>query len=170
MLRPMSDCPCGSGLAYEACCGPIVEGTQPAATAEALMRSRYSAYAKHFFAHLERSLSAAQRKDYSADDAKRWAENSEWLGLKILRTEKGGPDDTEGIVEFSARFRSADKEHEHVETASFGREGGRWVYTGEVAAKGQTVRRESPKVGRNDPCPCGSGKKYKKCCGATAAA
>jgi preprotein translocase subunit SecA len=30
----------------------------------------------------------------------------------------------------------------------------------------QTVRRESPKVGRNDPCPCGSGKKYKKCCGA----
>ncbi len=31
----------------------------------------------------------------------------------------------------------------------------------------QTVRRSSPKVGRNDPCPCGSGKKYKKCCGAT---
>lgn len=29
----------------------------------------------------------------------------------------------------------------------------------------KTVRRESPKTGRNDPCPCGSGKKYKKCCG-----
>lgn len=29
----------------------------------------------------------------------------------------------------------------------------------------QTYRREGPKVGRNDPCPCGSGKKYKKCCG-----
>jgi preprotein translocase subunit SecA len=33
------------------------------------------------------------------------------------------------------------------------------------AARPQTFRREKPKVGRNDPCPCGSGKKYKKCCG-----
>jgi preprotein translocase subunit SecA len=31
-----------------------------------------------------------------------------------------------------------------------------------------SIRRESPKVGRNDPCPCGSGKKYKNCCGRTA--
>ena len=45
-------------------------------------------------------------------------------------------------------------------------EDGRWVYTGQVNESGKTVRREAPKVGRNDPCPCGSGKKYKKCCGA----
>ncbi len=31
---------------------------------------------------------------------------------------------------------------------------------------GRTVKRSTAKVGRNDPCPCGSGKKYKKCCGA----
>ena len=31
--------------------------------------------------------------------------------------------------------------------------------------KVETVRRDSPKVGRNDPCPCGSGRKFKKCCG-----
>ena len=33
----------------------------------------------------------------------------------------------------------------------------------------ETVRHETPKVGRNDDCPCGSGKKFKKCCGAETA-
>jgi SEC-C motif-containing protein len=163
----MSDCPCGSGSVYELCCGSIIAGA-PAATAEALMRSRYTAHVKRAYDYLERSLSAEQRQDFSLDDAKRWAEGSEWLGLAISRTEKGGPDDTEGVVEFCARFRSAGKDYEHVETALFGREEGKWVYSGSVEPKGQTVRRETPKVGRNDPCPCGSGKKFKKCCGAAA--
>jgi SEC-C motif-containing protein len=132
------------------------------------MRSRYSAYVKHAYEHLGRSLSAEQRQDFSVEQSKTWAESSEWLGLKILRTEKGGPDDTEGVVEFSAHFRSAGKEQEHLEAARFTREDGRWVYAGIVPAEGHTVRREAPKVGRNDPCPCGSGKKYKKCCGAGA--
>ena len=63
------------------------------------------------------------------------------LGLTILRTEKGGKDDKEGLVEFSAKFRAEGKEHEHLETAIFGREEGKWVYVGQVAPKGQTVRR-----------------------------
>src|SRR5262245_36199168 len=109
----MSDCPCGSGVAYEACCGPIHSGAQPAATAEALMRSRYSAYVKHAYEHLRDSLSAAERKDFALEQAKNWAESSDWLGLKIIRTELGGPADTEGAVEFTARFRSGGKEHEH---------------------------------------------------------
>ena len=132
------------------------------------MRSRYSAYVKHAYEHLGRSLSAEQRKDFSVEQSKTWAESSEWLGLKILRTEKGGPDDTEGVVDFSARFRAEGKEQEHLESARFTREEGRWVYDGVVPAVGRTVRREAPKVGRNDPCPCGSGKKYKKCCGVAA--
>lgn len=132
------------------------------------MRSRYSAYVKRDYAHLERSLDAAQRTDFSLTDTRNWAEHSEWLGLTILRTEKGGPDDAEGVVEFSARFRAGGKEHEHLEAARFTREDGQWRYSGTVEAKGETVHRESPKVGRNDPCPCGSGRKYKKCCGAAA--
>jgi len=163
----MSNCPCGSGLSLDSCCGPILAGT-PATTAEALMRSRYTAYVQRNYEHLERSLNAEQRKDYSAEEAKRWAESSEWLGLTILSTEKGGPGDEHGLVEFSARFRADGKEHEHVETAVFGREEGQWAYFGQLSPKGQTVRREQPKTGRNDPCPCGSGKKYKKCCGAAA--
>jgi SEC-C motif domain protein len=163
----MSNCPCGSEKSYEVCCGPIIGGAA-APTAEALMRSRYSAYVKHEIAHLGRTLSAAERKDFSEENAKKWAESSEWLGLAILRTEQGGPDDTEGLVEFSAKYRVQGKDQEHVETALFAREEGQWVYTGQQEPESQTVRRETPKIGRNDPCPCGSGKKYKKCCGAAA--
>jgi SEC-C motif domain protein len=130
------------------------------------MRSRYSAYVKHAYDHLGNSLSAEQKKDFSADDAKRWSEQSEWLGLTITRTEKGGTDDDQGLVEFTARYKSGGEEHEHVETALFGREEGRWVYAGFLPPPGQTIRYGQPKPGRNDPCPCGSGKKYKKCCGA----
>jgi SEC-C motif-containing protein len=163
----MNACPCGSGRSYDVCCEPIIAGA-PAATAEALMRSRYSAYVKRAYDHLERTLSAEERKDFSHDEAKRWAEASEWQGLTILGTEKGGEQDQEGIVEFAARYRVDGQDHEHVEAAVFGREEGRWVYTGQLERAGKTVRYETPKPGRNDPCPCGSGKKYKKCCGAAA--
>ncbi|MFT3869587.1 MAG: YchJ family metal-binding protein [Nibricoccus sp.] len=161
----MSLCPCGSNLEFDACCGPIIAGAA-APTAEALMRSRYSAYVKHEYAHLEKSLSAAQRKDFDAADSKRWAESSEWLGLTIHQVEKGGVNDDTGMVHFTAKFRTEGKDHDHVEAALFTREDGRWVYSGFIQPKGNTVRREEPKIGRNDPCPCGSGKKYKKCCGA----
>ncbi|MEN9403024.1 MAG: hypothetical protein RL091_1727 [Verrucomicrobiota bacterium] len=163
----MSSCPCGSGQSFETCCGPIIGGA-PAPTAEALMRSRYTAYVQRNVEHLGRSLSADQRKDFAPEEAKKWAEGSEWLGLTIINTEQGGPDDKYGAVHFSAKFRTEGKDHEHLEVALFGREDGRWVYTGQVNEPGKTVRRETPKVGRNDPCPCGSGKKYKKCCGVAA--
>ncbi len=66
----MSDCPCGSGQTFDTCCGPIIAGTQKAVTAEAVMRSRYSAYVKHAYTHLEQTLTAEQRADFSADDTK----------------------------------------------------------------------------------------------------
>jgi len=161
----MSLCPCGSGQAFDACCAPLLAGS-PAPTAEALMRSRYTAHVKHDLAHLERTLSADQRKTFDAKAAREWSERSEWLGLTISRTEQGGPEDKLGLVEFTARFKVEGEEHEHFEQALFGREDGKWVYTGQVGGPGTTVRRETPKIGRNDPCSCGSGKKYKKCCGA----
>lgn len=132
------------------------------------MRSRYTAYVKHAYDHLEKSLSAEQRKDFDAEDAKRWAESSEWLGLTIHQTELGGEKDEKGLVHFTARFRTNGEERDHIEAAVFSREEGRWVYSGYIQPKGTTVRRETPKVGRNDPCPCGSGKKFKKCCGVAA--
>ena len=132
------------------------------------MRSRYTAFVKHDYAHLERSLSTEQRADFNLAETKRWAEGSEWLGLRIGETTGGGPEDEEGTVTFTARFRMDGQDQEHVEVARFGRENGSWVYTGQVEEAPQPIRREGPKVGRNDPCPCGSGKKYKKCCGQAA--
>lgn len=166
MTATTSDlCPCNSGLPHDQCCGPILAGA-PAPTAEALMRSRYSAYVKRNYLHLQRTLSAAQRADFSEKDARAWAESSEWLGLEIKATTGGGVDDQTGTVDFVANFRTNGEERRHIEKAEFGREDGRWVYVGQVQEKAAPVRRSEPKVGRNDPCPCGSGKKFKKCHGA----
>jgi SEC-C motif-containing protein len=164
----MDSCSCGSEVAYEACCAPVIEGSRRAGTAEELMRARYSAYVKDRIAFLGESLTDEQRSDFSEQDTRRWAESSEWLGLEIVRTEEGGADESAGEVEFIARFRKkgGGEEQTHREKALFNKIGGAWFYDGYVPNKGQTIRRETPKTGRNDPCPCGSGKKFKKCCGA----
>ena len=163
----MNVCPCGSGSEYSDCCEVYISGKQGAPTAEALMRSRYTAYAKKAVSYLEETLVPKERADFSAEETLRWAENSEWLGLEILQKEGGEEDDDTGIVGFSARFKNKEgsEEQVHQEVGKFVKEEGRWFYSGHVSPKGQTVKREEPKIGRNDPCSCGSGKKYKKCCG-----
>jgi SEC-C motif-containing protein len=161
----MSKCPCQSGKEYDACCGPIISGSQAALTAEALMRSRYSAFAKGEVDYLGRSLHPDQRADYDPGATQRWANHSEWVNLQILNISGGGTDDDEGTVEFIATYRQKGNTLSHHEVGQFNRLNGIWYYTdGKIVTPG-TVRHESPKVGRNDPCPCGSGKKYKKCCG-----
>jgi len=161
----MNPCPCNSGQDYEACCGPVIRGEHPAATAEALMRSRYSAFARKELDHLETSLHPDSRTDHDPDATRRWADKAEWLGLEIVDCTGGGPDDEEGTVEFIATYRQKGVTHAHHEVGEFRRHKGRWYYTdGRMVTPG-TVRNEGPRVGRNDPCPCGSGKKYKKCCG-----
>ncbi|MBI1194219.1 MAG: YchJ family protein [Gammaproteobacteria bacterium] len=160
----MSQCPCQSGKDYAECCGPIIEGERPAATAEALMRSRYSAFAKAAPEYLETSLHPDHRSDYDASATKKWSEDSQWSGLEIIATEAGGENDDTGMVEFIASYRYNGGHHRHHEKASFEKVDGIWYYTdGDIVPPG-TVRNANPKVGRNDPCPCGSGKKYKKCC------
>ena len=96
----------------------------------------------------------------------RWARDSTWLGLTILARERGGAGDDDGIVEFEAAYRtSAGARIVHRERSLFRRREGRWFYVdGDVVKNAPAKRAEAP--GRNDPCPCGSGKKYKRCCGA----
>lgn len=129
------------------------------------MRARYAAYATVDVDYLFESSCGPARKDFDRKMVRQWAENSEWLGLEILATEKGGDEDTEGTVEFIARYKTKEAELTHHELATFHRVDGLWrFYDGKVIGP-EPVRREEPKIGRNDPCPCGSGKKYKKCCG-----
>lgn len=159
----MNFCPCGSGVAYAGCCEPIISGARPAETAEQLMRARYSAYVGVKMDFILESTHPDHREGYDHAGAKQWAENSDWLGLEIVSTLKGGNDDSIGEVEFIARFKEKGLDREHHENALFRRENGVWYFT-----EGKMVKPKpmvSNKVGRNDPCNCGSGLKYKKCCG-----
>jgi len=161
----MQQCHCGSGKPFEACCGPYISGAAVAPTAEALMRSRYSAYAAGAIDYLGDTLHPDYKADWDRDATERWASQSEWTGLEIHGTEGGGENDDEGFVEFAASFKEKGEPKVHVERSRFLKHEGRWYYADGLTPKPATQRNEGPKVGRNDPCPCGSGKKYKKCCG-----
>lgn len=159
-----TECPCRSGKTLDACCGPYLDGAA-APTAEALMRSRYSAFALGKIDHLRETLLPETREDFHQKEIESWAKTSVWTGLEIRATEAGGVDDEEGVVEFVANFTTHGKPQKHHETSRFAKRDGRWYYVdGVLGAR----PRSGPKVGRNEPCPCGSGKKHKKCCGANA--
>lgn len=159
----MNDCPCGSGVTYADCCEPIIDGVSPAETAEQLMRARYTAYTKALTDFVFGTTHPDHRKGYDHAGTKEWAEKSEWLGLEIVGTSGGGPDDPAGEVEFIARFRERGIARAHHELGRFERMEGKWYFTsGEMVKPKPAV---SNKVGRNEPCPCGSGLKFKKCCG-----
>ena len=161
----MDACPCGSALSYSKCCEPLIRGERTAVTAEQVMRSRYSAYVKGEIDYLAASLHPDQRKDFDPKSTRSWAEGSEWHELEIIETTKGGSDDVEGQVEFIATFTQNGNMMKHHELASFIKEEDTWYFLdGKTVSPRQFVR-SSPKIGRNDPCICGSGKKYKKCCG-----
>jgi len=157
-------CPCGSGQQYDACCGPIIAGDREAATAEALMRARYTAYARVEVDFLGASLHPSSREDHDAEAVRQWAEDSEWHSLEIIAVNEGGEGDDEGHVEFAAEYTYEGERKRHHEDAFFLREDGHWYFLQGQPVLVKPFKREAPKVGRNDPCPCGSGKKYKKCC------
>ena len=128
------------------------------------MRSRYTAFAEQNWDHIKRTHAREVRDRFDRSLAESPPGDVEWIGLEILGTSEGGEHDDTGIVEFAARFRADGAVRVHKEKSNFRRENGEWVYVdGEVRLE-QAVA--SPgKTGRNDPCPCGSGSKFKKCCG-----
>lgn len=161
----MSLCPCGSRQEYSACCEPYHRG-EAAPTAEKLMRSRYSAFEKGEMAYLEETLTPESRQDYDAAETETWAKSAIWKKLEIGKTEAGQEGDDTGVVEFKAYFKINGQQQVHHEISRFTKQDGRWYYVdGEMNPK-QEQRIVAVKAGRNDPCPCGSGKKFKKCCGA----
>lgn len=161
----MDLCPCGSGINYEDCCGPLIKGTQIAETAESLMRSRYAAYVKTEIDYILNTTHADQRQNFDRLDSETWSKKTDWHSLEIRRTEDGGPQDETGWVEFVARYRKKGVLAQHHELAQFKKEEGQWFFYDGHAPQYEQVIRQGTKVGRNDPCPCGSGKKHKKCCG-----
>ncbi|MBS1213372.1 MAG: hypothetical protein H6R26_1989 [Proteobacteria bacterium] len=122
------------------------------------MRSRYVAYVLRDEAYLRRtwhSRTCPEHLGVNSDDAA-------WEGLTVLRCQAGGATDHEGEVEFVARYRQGGLARQLHEVSRFVREDGQWYYLDGSFPAGSAT---SSKTGRNDPCPCGSGRKFKKCCG-----
>ncbi len=161
----MSLCPCGSGSLLTECCGPYLDAVASAPTAEALMRSRYTAHVLGRYDYLDETVHPDIRDEADHNEMRKWSEAVEWLGLDILSTKDGKEDQQTGEVSFTARYSVNGMPQELREDAFFRRENGRWFYADGVVHGSEPFRRDCPKIGRNDPCPCGSGKKYKKCCG-----
>ena len=155
----MSDCHCGKQLSFEDCCQMIINDLRLAKTAEQVMRARYSAYATGEIDFLHDSLHPDNRDEFDFDSTQQWAESSHWHSLNIIGLKAGTEQDKTGSVDFVAHYTDADDiEHRHCERSQFKRAENSWFF-----CDGQTIAPE--KIGRNDPCSCGSGKKYKKCCG-----
>ena len=118
----MNACPCGSGAALGACCGPLVDDGVPARTAEELMRSRYTAFALGRADHLWRTWHPRTRPPRVEPG------QDEWIGLEIVDVVAGGVDDEDGVVEFVAHFSGPDGPEKMRERSVFERRGGRWTY------------------------------------------
>lgn len=156
----MAICPCGSDKSFAACCQPYLSGAAQAPTAEALMRSRYTAYTRNHMDYLARTWDA-ETQPASLDEET----DLEWAGLTIVSTHAGQPDDMEGTVEFIAHYRVSGADRQIHETSRFRQHDGEWFYL-DGKVEDTPLYNRPEKTGRNDPCPCGSGKKFKKCCGA----
>ena len=115
-------CLCGDARPYWRCCQPLHDGV-PAADAQALMRSRYSAFAVGDADYLLRTWHSRTRPEsLDLDPAQRW------IRLEILDRVKGGESDQTGTVEFRAVFRHGGRTDELHERSRFVREDGLWVY------------------------------------------
>jgi SEC-C motif-containing protein len=162
-------CPCSSGKIYRECCEPFHLGHAKPQTAAQLMRARYAAYAMSTVDYLYETSGPRVQKDFDAASTKNWSQSALWTGLEIIKEHKGAADDTVGVVEFIAHYTVKEKSFDHHEIATFEKHNGNWFFVDGRILGTDPVRRDAPKIGRNDACPCGSGKKYKKCCAGKAA-
>jgi SEC-C motif domain protein len=156
-------CPCGSGNAYSFCCEPFHSGGKLPLTAEALMRSRFSAYKLDLTDYIQLTWENSTRP--KKNKLNFGGEKIDWLKLEIVDVKKGEASDSKGIVEFKAYFQKDGEEQTLHEISRFVKNNGRWVYLdGVVKPSGAQIQQLNE--GKNAPCPCGSGKKFKRCCGA----
>ncbi|WP_458023137.1 YchJ family protein [Kosakonia sp. BK9b] len=147
-------CPCGSALEYSLCCQPYLSGAQLPPEPSHLMRSRYTAFVLHQADYLINTWHPSCGAEAFRHQLEANFPQTTWLGLTLFEHaygEKGN----EGYVSFVARFSEQGQAGAIIERSRFLKENGKWYY----------IDGTRPQLGRNDLCPCGSGKKFKKCCG-----
>lgn len=127
-LNQPQPCPCGSGRLFSDCCEPALQGIRPAPTAEALMRSRYTAFALGAIDYLIDTLAPEQRQPGEAELLAEQVQTTRWVGLRILSTERGQASDRVGKVAFEAHFEAGNERGVLSEVSRFRREGAHWFY------------------------------------------
>lgn len=145
-------CPCGSSQPYTVCCGPYIEQATLPKTPEQLMRSRYTAFTQGNAEYIGNTMRNQALKQYDANATREWALSLKWDRLEILCAPPVPDHTLTGVVHFIAHYFEHDEPQEIEEWSEFTQIQGQWYYTSTL------------KMGRNDPCLCDSGKKYKKCC------
>lgn len=157
----MNKCPCGL-QEYSVCCEPFHKGELTPLTPEALMRSRYSAYALAKVDYIEKTMRGKALSDFDKLSAKAWAKSVQWIGLDIIKAKNESVE--QGSVEFIAKFIEGNTVRTLHEVSEFHYLGGLWFYTdGKILEQEQNSFKN--KIGRNSQCPCGSHKKFKNCHG-----
>ena len=147
----MEKCYCKSGEAFSQCCQKYIAVLEVPSTAEALMRSRYSAYCLGDVNYLQATTHDHTWKDEELKFIQDWADNSHWQHLEIVEA-------LEDVIEFKAYYIFEGKQHMHHERSSFLKVNDMWKYVdGEIYE-------DKVEIVRNEKCICGSGLKYKRCC------
>jgi SEC-C motif-containing protein len=159
-LNDTQPCLCCSGAEYQNCCKPLHDLSTNAVTAEQLMRSRYSAFAMQnakYLVHTWDTNTCPESIDFSKDE-------SQWEKLEIIDTKKGRANDSKGLVEFKAYYVLHGKQQVLSELSRFVKKSSRWLYLDGTVKSVADVGQQT-NLGKNAPCSCGSGKKFKRCCG-----
>lgn len=162
------NCLCGSQIDNKECCLPIINGSSSAKSPEQLMRSRYTAYAIKNAGYLFETYAIESQKSQSLTEIKQWAEQTKWLKLTIINTSSYPSIDKQATkkfssvstVTFSAKYILQNKIFTMTEQSSFIIENEEWRYLDGDFSSDNGVNLP----GRNENCPCGSLKKFKRCC------
>lgn len=162
-------CPCGRNKEFAVCCYPYISGSDLAPNAEALMRSRYSAYASKNYQYVANTYATYEQSHglfeglqqsqtaVSVADIKASSEHNSWCKLDVLSSLSMG---LQAEVEFIAYYQLDKQFYAMHERSRFVKADGKWLYVdGQMLDKTGSVQ-----MGRNDSCLCGSGKKFKRCC------
>lgn len=148
-------CPCGSGKMYSSCCGEFHHGNKLPETAEKLMRSRYTAFSLNNLSYIQDTMQGNAAKKFSEPETNEDQSSHELLGLDVTRQYIDKKNPHHAFVEFRVLHQFEKKFDVTQELSEFSRINGKWFY----------VDGKTQKSSRNDPCPCHSGKKFKKCHG-----
>ena len=159
-LDHQSNCLCCSGKTYIECCKPLHCGETHALTAEQLMRSRYSAFAMNNTDYIQITWD----KNTCPDVVDIANDYTQWNRLEIIEAKKGLVGDHKGLIHFKAYYTQNGQQQILNEISRFVKKSSRWYYL-DGTVKSVSNPSQQTTQGKNAPCSCGSGKKFKRCCG-----